>query len=256
MKKRALPQNLVDWITARTRLRLSHAHVQMARELGMHPKKLGSKANHTQEAWKVPLADYIVDLYERRFGRREPENVVSIEDAFRAHTAKRDARKAERRASRAADQAASVDRALGFSARAEISLTDGAVQLVQRDPAVRLSDALLDLARVVDPKPTALPIDALTDLIDLVANVWNATLLPDAAERDAAREALAARYAGSEDVDLDRARAVLDAVAARKRERYDRDRRRVARTVVEARGGNYLVTAASLAYLDGDRRPL
>lgn len=222
----------------------------------MNPKKLGSKANHSQEAWKAPLADYIVDLYERRFGRREPENVVSIEDAFRAHTAKHAARKAERRASRAADQAASVDRALGFSARAEISLADGSMKLVPGDTTARLSDALLDLARVIDPEPTALPIDVLADLIDLVASVWNATLLPDGADRDAEREALEARYAATEDVDMDGARAVLDAVAARKRERYDGDKRRVTKTNVERRGSNYLVTAASLAYLDGEGRPL
>jgi hypothetical protein len=38
-----LPQNLQDWVVARRRFRLSHAHVQMARELGMNPRKLGSR---------------------------------------------------------------------------------------------------------------------------------------------------------------------------------------------------------------------
>jgi hypothetical protein len=37
------------WIEARTRFRLSHAHLQMARELGLNPKKLGGLANHEQE---------------------------------------------------------------------------------------------------------------------------------------------------------------------------------------------------------------
>jgi hypothetical protein len=44
MKK--LPRNLQDWVEARSRHRLSHAQVQMARELGMNPRKLGKLDNH------------------------------------------------------------------------------------------------------------------------------------------------------------------------------------------------------------------
>jgi hypothetical protein len=36
-----LPERLQVWIDARTRHHLSHAHVQVARELGLNPKKLG-----------------------------------------------------------------------------------------------------------------------------------------------------------------------------------------------------------------------
>jgi hypothetical protein len=32
-----IPDHLQEWITARKRHRLSHAHVHMARELGMNP---------------------------------------------------------------------------------------------------------------------------------------------------------------------------------------------------------------------------
>jgi hypothetical protein len=38
-KPARIPDHLQTWITARNRYRLSHAHVQMARELGMNPKK-------------------------------------------------------------------------------------------------------------------------------------------------------------------------------------------------------------------------
>ena len=55
MAKRQLAQNILDWIDARTRCHLSHSHVQMARELGMNPKKLGKLDNHRQEPWKAPL---------------------------------------------------------------------------------------------------------------------------------------------------------------------------------------------------------
>jgi hypothetical protein len=52
-----VPSKLEPWIQARKRHRLSHAHVQMARELGLNPKKLGSIDNHDQERWKAPLPD-------------------------------------------------------------------------------------------------------------------------------------------------------------------------------------------------------
>ena len=43
-------KNLADWITARKRHGLSHAHVQMARELGMNPNKLGKLDNQPEQA--------------------------------------------------------------------------------------------------------------------------------------------------------------------------------------------------------------
>jgi hypothetical protein len=39
----------------------------MARELGINPKKFGSLANHKQEKWKLPLPDFIEELYLKRF---------------------------------------------------------------------------------------------------------------------------------------------------------------------------------------------
>lgn len=79
----AVPPKLQAWIQARKRHQLSHAHVQMARELGMNPKKLGSIDNHRQEPWKAPLPEFIEQLYLKRFGRERPEVVVSIEERAR-----------------------------------------------------------------------------------------------------------------------------------------------------------------------------
>jgi len=76
MSKPKVPPNLQIWIEARKRFHLSHAHIQMARELGMNPKKLGGLANHQQEPWKAPLPDFIDELYEKRFGRNRPERMV------------------------------------------------------------------------------------------------------------------------------------------------------------------------------------
>ena len=82
------------WIEARRRHRLSHAHVQMARELGLNPKKLGGIDNHRQEPWKVPLHQFIEQLYLERFGRDRPEHVVSLEEHARLAAQKRAARNA------------------------------------------------------------------------------------------------------------------------------------------------------------------
>ena len=99
-----IPERLQDWIDARTRHHLSHAQVQMARELGMNPKKLGKLDNHRQEPWKLPLPQFIEHLYVKRFGKQRPDVVVSIEDRARAGAAKQ-ALKRERKRRRAADDA-------------------------------------------------------------------------------------------------------------------------------------------------------
>jgi hypothetical protein len=96
-KPNGIPTQLQPWIEARKRHRLSDAHIQMARELGMNPKKLGSIANHHQEAWKLPLPEFIEHLYIKRFGRERPEVVMSIEQRAREVTK----RNAERKAARA-----------------------------------------------------------------------------------------------------------------------------------------------------------
>ena len=68
------------WVDARNKFRLSHAHIQMARVLGLNPKKLGSLANHDQERWKSPMPQFIEELYLERFGRDRPEVVMTIEE--------------------------------------------------------------------------------------------------------------------------------------------------------------------------------
>ena len=73
-------QKTQAWIDARKRRHLSHAEVQMARELGMNPKRLGGKDNHRQEPWKMPLREFIAHLYWKRFGKERPDVVLSIEE--------------------------------------------------------------------------------------------------------------------------------------------------------------------------------
>ena len=78
-KKNFIPDKLKPWIEARKKFRLSHAQIQMARELGMNPKKFGGLANHKQEPWKAPLPEFIEQLYRKQFGREQPEDVRPLE---------------------------------------------------------------------------------------------------------------------------------------------------------------------------------
>ena len=77
------------WIDAKRRHRLSRAHIQMAYELGMNPKKFGKIDNHKQEPWKAPLPIFIEDLYFKRFGKERPDVIVSIEERFRLAAGKK-----------------------------------------------------------------------------------------------------------------------------------------------------------------------
>jgi hypothetical protein len=88
-----IPQELQIWIDARKRYRLSHAQVQMARELGLNPRKFGSLANHRQEPWKLPLPEFIEKLYLKHFGKAAPDEVLSIEERAKRRAKKKAARK-------------------------------------------------------------------------------------------------------------------------------------------------------------------
>ena len=69
---------LEKWIVAQKRHRLSDKQVQMARELGLNPDKLGKIDNHKQEPWKTPLPQFIEHIYFKRFKREEPETVKPL----------------------------------------------------------------------------------------------------------------------------------------------------------------------------------
>lgn len=60
-----------EWVEVRQRYSLSHAQVQMGRELELLPRSLAKQSD-------VPA--YLQQLYQERFGRAEPEVVVSIEN--------------------------------------------------------------------------------------------------------------------------------------------------------------------------------
>jgi hypothetical protein len=106
MPKQRIPPSLQAWIEARKRHHLSHAHVQMARELGMNPKKLGKLDNHRQEPWKAPLPEFIEHLYRKSFDKDRPDVVLSIEERARKDEKKKAAKREAKRLRKEAKKAA------------------------------------------------------------------------------------------------------------------------------------------------------
>ncbi len=66
------------WIDAKKKFCLSDTHIQMARELGMNPKKFGSLDNHKQERWKAPLPEFIEDIYFKTFKKETPDVITKL----------------------------------------------------------------------------------------------------------------------------------------------------------------------------------
>ncbi len=101
-------QNMQVWIDARKRHRLSDAQIQMARELGMNPKKFGGLDNHRQQSWKLPLPEFIEELYFERFEKKRPNVVLSVEVEILLGEKKKARHREEKRLRREAQTAAQV----------------------------------------------------------------------------------------------------------------------------------------------------
>ena len=97
-KKNFIPNKLKPWIEARKKYRLTNAQIQMARELGLNPKKFGKLSNTKQQRWKLPLDLFIEELYFKRFKKELPENVKSIEQMAEDKAKKTDMKKQQSQA--------------------------------------------------------------------------------------------------------------------------------------------------------------
>ena len=81
---------------------LSDAHIKMTPELGLNPRKIGSLANTQQETWKLPLPEFIDELYFKHFKKSRPENVRSTEQMVGDANRKKEERRARNHAAAAA----------------------------------------------------------------------------------------------------------------------------------------------------------
>ncbi|HDQ71364.1 MAG TPA: hypothetical protein ENN19_04615 [Chloroflexi bacterium] len=97
MAKKKTPQKLQIWIDARKKYHLTHSQIQMARELGLNPKKFSGYANHRQQKWKRPLGEYIEHLYFKRFKKTKPDQVISIEERIKRIKRKKEERRKRKR---------------------------------------------------------------------------------------------------------------------------------------------------------------
>lgn len=88
---------LEKWMVAQKRHRLSDKQVQMARELGLNPDKLGKIDNHRQEVWKAPLPQFIESIYFKRFKREEPETVKPLKQIMAEMEAKKKLQKEKKK---------------------------------------------------------------------------------------------------------------------------------------------------------------
>lgn len=84
------------WIVAQKKHRLSDTHVQMARELGLNPDKLGKIDNHRQEPWKAPLPEFIEDLFYKRFKKERPDVVRPLKQILKEQEIKTKTKKKEK----------------------------------------------------------------------------------------------------------------------------------------------------------------
>ena len=66
-------KNAEAWTFAKRACRLSARHVEMAKKLGMNPKKLPGLNPSKSEPWKAPVRVFIEDCYRKRFGEEMSE---------------------------------------------------------------------------------------------------------------------------------------------------------------------------------------
>jgi len=90
--------DLQRWQEAQKRYRLSDKHVQMARELGLNPKKLGKLVPNRSERWKLPLPRFIEVIYARQFKRTEPKRVAPLTALWKKELKRRKAKRKRREA--------------------------------------------------------------------------------------------------------------------------------------------------------------
>ena len=68
MASKGRPYHEQAWRNAKKICQLNARQVEMARALGMNPKKLPSLSPSRQQRWKLPVGEFIEACYGKRFG--------------------------------------------------------------------------------------------------------------------------------------------------------------------------------------------
>jgi hypothetical protein len=153
MKKKRIifPEKLKLWIDARSRYKLNHAQIEMARELGMDPNKFEGIAAYILEHGNKPLAAFIEDSYRERFGKNEPEDRRSIEQKLKAE----DAHQQQKRTLKAQTKANAKWDALPQSVRDTILATVWCSQCMKTTTLAEPEYQLINDGLIVNGKCTA-----------------------------------------------------------------------------------------------------
>lgn len=69
----------LQWAKAKHVCRLNMEDIRMAKELGMSPRGLIKNRPSPSQPWKLPVKEWIHELYEKRFGRRVISPEVNVE---------------------------------------------------------------------------------------------------------------------------------------------------------------------------------
>jgi len=85
------------WVKVKRQCALTDAHVQMARELGMNPKRLIESEITAQGLTQIPLCQRIEGLYLKRFKKPQPDFVVPLRQTLHDVRARERAEARERR---------------------------------------------------------------------------------------------------------------------------------------------------------------
>jgi hypothetical protein len=58
-----------QWAEAKRRCRINREDIRMARELGLNPRTLIKNIPSPTQQWKLPVKQWIQELYEKRTGK-------------------------------------------------------------------------------------------------------------------------------------------------------------------------------------------
>ena len=92
-----MSRNIEEWVDAKRKFKLSDKHIQMARELGLNPRKFGSLDNNKQQPWKAPLKDFIERIYYKHFKKDEPDVIKPLEQIIQEKNIKKEEKKLKNR---------------------------------------------------------------------------------------------------------------------------------------------------------------
>lgn len=136
---------LQKWKVAQKRHHLSDKQVQMARELGFNPDKLGKLDNHKQEPWKTPLPQHIenlyYNLYYKRFNKETPDLIKSIDQLLKEDKIKKEKQKKEKEKKRKAslqEDSSSAEESATIKDVAEPISLNKRIKLLDAEPRVRV----------------------------------------------------------------------------------------------------------------------